>query len=118
MHCIIELPPGDSNYAKRWWLIKSTFSRTIPELEFRNPTQQARQERGIWQRRYWEHVIRNDEDYFAHMDYVHFNPVKHGYVENVADWPYSTYHRLVSGGVYPPSWSWQLHRGNRLNYDD
>ncbi len=118
LHCIIELPAGDANYAKRWWLIKSTFSRSIPTSEHRSATQLARHERGIWQRRYWEHVIRNDEDYFAHMDYVHFNPVKHGYVENVADWPYSTYHRLASTSFYPPSWSWQGHRGKQLNYED
>ena len=66
---------------------------------------QKRHERGIWQRRYWEHLIRDEADFAAHMDYVHFNPVKHGWVERFADWPYSTFHRLVAQGVYPEDWA-------------
>ncbi|TND01442.1 MAG: hypothetical protein FD120_2615 [Gammaproteobacteria bacterium] len=62
-------------------------------------------ERGIWQRRYWEHQIRDDRDYAAHMDYLHYNPVKHGLVKRVADWPHSTFHRLVKDGVYSPDWA-------------
>ena len=64
----------------------------------------ARGERGIWQRRFWEHLIRDDADRQAHMDYVHFNPVKHGLVRRVADWPYSTFHALVKQGLYPLDW--------------
>ena len=64
----------------------------------------ARGERAIWQRRFWEHAIRGDPDYARHMDYVHFNPVKHGYVTFARDWPYSTFHRLVRVGVYPADW--------------
>lgn len=64
----------------------------------------ARGERGIWQRRFWEHLIRDDEDYRAHLDYIHFNPVKHGWVEQVRDWPYSTFHWWVEKGVYPVDW--------------
>ena len=64
-----------------------------------------RGERGIWQRRYWEHLIRDERDYRAHMDYVHINPVKHGLVRCVADWPYSTFHRLVEKGIYPVNWA-------------
>jgi putative transposase len=64
----------------------------------------ARGERGIWQHRYWEHTIRDDRDYATHMDYTHFNPVKHGYVQHVAEWPYSSFRRCVVLGMYPASW--------------
>ena len=62
-------------------------------------------ERGIWQRRFWEHLIKDETGYRAYMDYVHINPVKHGLVKQVSDWPYSTFHRLVSEGIYPPEWA-------------
>ncbi len=64
-----------------------------------------RQERGVWQRRYWAHLITNEKDYRAHMDYVHINPLKHGLVKNVKDWQYSTFHRYVAFGVYPEHWA-------------
>ena len=103
-HCVIELPPKDANYATRWRLIKMGFSKGLPCTERRSAAHIRRGERGIWQRRYWEHLIRDERDYRAHMDYVHINPVKHGLVEPVADWPYSTFHRLVAEGVYPADW--------------
>ncbi len=59
----------------------------------------------IWQRRFWEHTIRDDDDYRHHIDYVHWNPVKHGLVNNVADWPYSSFHRYVKAGLYPDDWA-------------
>jgi hypothetical protein len=65
----------------------------------------ARGERGIWQRRFWKHLLRDERDFSAHMDYVHFNPVKHGHVARVADWPYSTFHALVAEGIYPAGWA-------------
>ena len=99
LHCVIELPPGDMDFAVRWRLIKAGFSKRLPKDERRSATRRARGERGIWQRRYWEHLVRDDRDYAAHMDYVHFNPVKHGHVNRVSDWPYSTFHRLVEAGV-------------------
>ena len=77
----------------------------IPNNEYRSNVRQHRRERGIWQRRFWEHVIRDDDDYRAHMDYVHYNPVKHGWVKRVQDWPYSTFHRCVEMGVYPADWA-------------
>jgi REP-associated tyrosine transposase len=104
MHCIIELPLDDDDYAKRWRLIKTAFSRALPHTETLSQVRAKRGERGIWQRRYWEHLIRDDRDYRAHMDYIHINPVKHGLVRRVADWPYSTFHRLVTEGVYPGNW--------------
>lgn len=104
LHCVLEFPRGDANYALRWRLIKAYFSKGLPAMEFRSEVRQRRGERGIWQRRFWEHLIRDEVDYRAHMDYVHFNPVKHGLVERVQDWPYSTFHRWVERGVYPVDW--------------
>jgi putative transposase len=104
LHCVLELPPADTDFALRWRLIKTGFSLSLPKTERRSGTRQRRGERGIWQRRYWEHLIRDEQDYRAHMDYVHFNPVRHGLVERVSDWPFSTYHRLVEEGVYPRDW--------------
>ena len=105
MHCVIELPAGDAAFSSRWRLIKAGFSRGLPVDEWRSGVRIKRGERGIWQRRYWEHLIRNAADFRAHMDHVHINPVKHGLVERVVDWPYSTFHRLVALGVYPADWA-------------
>jgi len=104
LHCVIELPQGDADYALRWRLIKMEFSKALPAYEQLTDTRKNRGERGIWQRRYWEHLVRDDRDYQAHVDYVHFNPVKHGHVSAVADWPYSTFHRWVEAGIYTPDW--------------
>lgn len=104
MHCIIELPPEDEDFPLRWQLIKAGFSKRLPATERRTDVRRSRGERGFWQRRYWEHLIRDEGDFKAHMDYLHFNPVKHGHVAQVADWPYSTFHRLVAKGVYPSNW--------------
>ena len=116
LHCVIALPPGDADFATRWRLIKLLFSRAIPAEEWRNPARHKRGERGIWQRRYWEHLIRDEADFAAHMDYVHINPLKHGLVTRVRDWPYSTFHRLVSDGVYPVDWAGGAE--TMLGYDD
>jgi putative transposase len=85
-------------------VIKTVFSKSLPAGERRSPGMSARGERGIWQRRYWEHTIRDERDYAAHMDYTHFNPVKHGLVEQPADWPFSSFRRCVERGVYPTGW--------------
>jgi putative transposase len=103
-HCILELPQGDANFALRWSLIKQGFCKSIPKTEHRSEVRERRGERGVWQRRYWEHVIRDEADYRSHMDYIHLNPVKHGLVAQARDWPYSTFHRLVEKGIYPPDW--------------
>ena len=105
LHCVIELPTGDVDFSLRWRLIKLEFSKQMPCMERRSEVRLKRGERGIWQRRYWEHLIRNEEDYRAHIDYVHINPVKHGLVSRVRDWPYSTFHRLVQQGIYPHDWA-------------
>jgi putative transposase len=104
LHCVIELPPDDVDFATRWRLIKMNFSKALPKTERRSVVRMKRGERGIWQRRFWEHLIRDDADMQAHMDYVHFNPVKHGLVKRVVDWPTSTFHELVNQGVYPRDW--------------
>jgi putative transposase len=104
-HCVIELPEGDSNYALRWRLIKQAFSRSVPRTEWRSETRERRGERGLWVRRYWEHLVRDERDFSAHVDYVHINPLKHGLVSRVVDWPYSTFHRLVKSGTYPADWA-------------
>jgi putative transposase len=104
LHAIWGLPDGDSNFSLRWSLIKSGFSRGLPGEMPRTASKAARRERGIWQRRYWEHAVRDDRDLERHVDYIHFNPVKHGYVTKVADWPHSTFHRYVAKGMLPVDW--------------
>ncbi len=93
MHAVWTLPHGDTDFPTRWRLIKTFFSRSLPAVEWRSDVQRARCERGVWQRRYWEHLIRDERDYAHHIDYCWFNPVKHGLVDNVEDWPYSSFHR-------------------------
>lgn len=105
MHCLWTLPEDDGNFPKRWQAIKMGFSRRMMPGETRSASRQRRGERGIWRRRYWEHTIRDERDYAAHMDYIHFNPVKHGYVSSPADWLYSSFHRSVRLGLYPDSWA-------------
>ena len=105
LHAVWTLPPGDDDYAKRWRTIKQHFSRALQQVEHRSEVRRRRDERGIWQRRFWEHAIRDDADYAAHVDYVHINPLKHGYVERVRDWPHSTFRRHVESGVYPIDWA-------------
>jgi len=105
MHCIWTLPEGDADYASRWKAIKTAFSKALPRTESLSVVRQAKGERGIWQRRYWEHTIRDERDYSAHMDYLHINPVKHGHAARVADWPHSSFHRLVAAGIYPAGWA-------------
>ena len=92
MHCVWTMPKGYGDYSTRWRLIKSRFSRGLPKGRLRH-SHVKREERGIWQRRFWEHHIRDDDDYRAHVEYCWFNPVKHGYVERAEDWPYSSYLR-------------------------
>jgi putative transposase len=104
LHALWSLPEGDSNFAMRWSLLKSAFSRGLAVEMPRSASKLARRERGIWQRRYWEHAIRDDRDLERHVDYIHFNPVKHGYVTKVADWPHSSFHRFVSRGILPEDW--------------
>ncbi|MDH5631240.1 MAG: transposase [Gammaproteobacteria bacterium] len=105
IHAMMTLPPNDNDFAKRWMLIKSDFSRLLPKTEKKNTSRQTKGERGIWQRRYWEHLIRDETDYINHVNYIHYNPVKHGYVTNAIDWKYSTIHRYVDCNLLPKNWA-------------
>ena len=105
LHCIWTLPAGDADFTTRWRLIKAGFAKCLPQTEHRSRVRMNRGERGIWQRRFWEHAIRDERDYASHMDYLHFNPVKHGHVRRVADWPYSSFARCVERGIYPCDWA-------------
>jgi len=104
LHCIWTLPPDEHDFAKRWRVIKAAFSRGIAKSNSVNEGEVRRRERGIWQRRYWEHLIRDDTDYVRHIDYIHFNPVKHGYVNRASDWPYSSIQRYIRSGDIDSDW--------------
>jgi putative transposase len=104
LHAIWRLPEGDVDYATRWRQIKSGFSRRLVIGERRSTVRVAKGERGIWQRRYWAHLIVDGADLRHHLDYLHFNPVKHGHVRRVRDWPYSSFHREVELGNYSMDW--------------
>jgi len=107
LHCLWALPEGDNDYSKRWGKIKRYVSQRCGD-EYRDANNSLsrikRRESSIWQRRFWEHAIRDDRDYNAHVDYMHYNPVKHGLVGVVRDWPFSSFHRWVRTGAYPLDW--------------
>ena len=108
LHCIWTLPPGDDKYPIRWKRIKEEF--TINYLKVggtdgpRSASRKAKGERGIWQRRYWEHTLKDEDDLKRCVDYIHWNPRKHKYVDRVRDWPWSSFHRFVKLGEYDPDW--------------
>ena len=105
LHALWTMPEGDADFATRWRLIKSGFSRRLLQGEQISTSRAGRGERGIWQRRYWEHTIRDETDFSRHVDYIHINPVKHGLVTRVCDWPHSSFHRMVERGIYPEDWA-------------
>jgi REP-associated tyrosine transposase len=105
LHVVWTMPEGDANFATRWRLIKSTFSRKLALGEPISASRAGKGERGIWQRRYWKHTIRDERDFERHIDYIHINPVKHGLVKRVCDWAPSSFHRFVKLGIYPPDWA-------------
>ncbi len=104
LHAVLTLPPGDSDYSGRWKRIKGRFTHRLVAAGL-PIAKNERNEYGLWQRRFWEHTIRDESDFARHVDYVHYNPVKHGLVEQVKDWPYSTFHRYVESGIYPVDWA-------------
>ena len=108
LHAIWTLPEGDSDFSMRWRLIKVQFSKSIPNIELLSKVRRERGERGIWQRRFWEHLIRDDEDYRRHVEYCYINPVKHGLVRRVRDWPFSSFHRDVAAGLFAEDWAGDL----------
>ena len=105
IHMVCTLPSDDANYSERIKLIKYYFSYRIAKTERISKSRRKKGERGIWQRRFWEHLIRDERDFAAHIDYVHINPVKHGCVGRVQDWQYSTFHRYVTQGIWPNDWA-------------
>jgi putative transposase len=98
LHAVWTLPEADSDFSTRWRLIKSRFSRALGATGHRSASMLAKNERGIWQRRFWEHHIRDEADFAAHVRYCWGNPVKHGLVERAVDWPYSSIHRDIRAG--------------------
>jgi putative transposase len=107
LHAVWTLPDGEAAYSLRWTLIKRWFSAAIPPGEERSASRVAKGERGLWQRRFWEHTVRDDTDFARHVDYVHFNPVKHGLAASAADCPYSSFRQAVARGLSPACWAHQ-----------
>ena len=104
LHAVWLLPEGDADFGSRWSIFKSGFSRGLPAAPSRSRSKIAKRERGIWQRRFWEHAIRDDADLERHVDYIHYNPVKHELVSRVTDWPHSSFHRYVERSILPADW--------------
>lgn len=110
LHAVWTLPEGDSAYSERWRKIKHRFTRMVaaevdrPAHPTVSPSKRTKREQGIWQRRFWEHTIRDEADFRAHVAYCWGNPVKHGLVERPADWPFSSIHRDIGAGRVDPEW--------------
>jgi putative transposase len=108
LHCIWTLPQDDADFSGRWAFIKRTTTKQckayFQKHNWLNASHIKRSESTLWQRRFWEHQIRDERDYQTHMDYIYWNPVKHGHVTAVKDWPYSTFHRDVERGIYSNNW--------------
>lgn len=100
IHAVWTLPQEDADFSIRWKMIKSIFSQHCTQTVNVSESKARKGERGIWQRRFWEHSIRDAADFAAHVDYCHWNPVKHGLVKRSTDWPYSTVHRTVKDGRF------------------
>ena len=106
LHAIFDLPPEDEDFSTRISVMKVLFSKRIAvEDESLSASRSVRRERGIWQRRFYEHIIRDERDLQNHIDYIHINPVKHGYVKRAQDWPHSSFHRYVREGKLPINWA-------------
>ena len=122
MHCILTAPKNDHDFSVRWSGIKKRFTilakHKLHKPEWLNASKQKHREGTIWQRRFWEHQIRDDEDYQRHIDYLHYNPVKHGLVKTASDWPYSTFHRYVNQGIYPVFWGEGLIQNDKIDYGE
>lgn len=124
LHCIWTLPENDANFSARWSMIKRLTSQAMMNRPNGHPgarpspSQQRRKESGFWQRRFWDHVIRDQKDFCRHMDYLHWNPVKHGLVDEVRQWPYSSFHRHVTDGLYPLGWGRGIVRGNEPDFGE
>lgn len=116
LHCIWILPDNDMDFSNRWRLIKSFFTKECLR-EYRNIANDSRtkkKEQAVWQRRFWEHLIRDDNDYEKHVEYIHYNPVKHGHVKSPKDWIYSSFHKYVRQGKYDLNWG----AGESIKFDE
>ena len=105
LHAVLTLPPNGADFSTRWRLIKTRFAKTLPKQERLSAVRQRRNECGVWQRRFWEHLIRDEADYARHVAYCYINPVKHALVTRVCDWPYSSFHRDVRRGLFQNDWA-------------
>jgi putative transposase len=105
LHCIWTLPAGDVDNPRRWSQLKAAFSRRVPHEDVVCRSRIERRERGIWQRRYWERCIVDEDDLRSHVDYIHYNPVKHGAASRAYDWPHSSFRLWVAEGAYPEDWA-------------
>jgi len=101
LHSIWTLPEDDHDFSRRWRLIKAGFTKRVKDV----PGLPTCVNGSLWQKRFWEHTIRDGRDFERHVDYIHFNPVKHGYVARASDWPYSSFHRFVREGILPVDWA-------------
>ena len=112
-HFIWTLPPGDNRYSKRVGRMKVEFTKQVRPAghcqSVRSPSRRRHRESDVWQRRFWEHTLDDIDDFKSHLDYIHYNPVKHGYVTCPHLWPYSSFSRWVERGVYEPTWGCQCH---------
>ena len=116
LHAIWKLPEGDDDFSMRWRLIKSAFTRRCGEA-CRGPASASCRRKGeqaVWQRRFWEHRIRDERDRIQHIEYIHYNPVKHGLVEAPRDWAYSSFQRYVREGMYDSEWG----AGDTISFED
>jgi putative transposase len=104
LHCVWKLPEGDSDLSTRWSQIKRDFTTNYLRKGGNEPAQSnsrlKHRHRGVWQKRFWEHQIKDEKDLQNHIDYIHYNPVKHGLVKDVDVWPWSTYHKYIESGYY------------------
>jgi putative transposase len=115
LHCMWTLPANDRDFSTRWRLIKSHFTRTFDNKLKLTPSRSRyrKKEKAVWQRRFWEHLIRDEDDYEKHVEYIHYNPVKHDLVNAPAEWPHSTFHQYVKNGLYPKDWG----AGEKIHFD-
>jgi len=117
LHTIWKLPTNDSDYPGRWKAIKSFFTRSLVKSGV-PLVKNARSEYQLWQRRYWEHTILDEQDLRSHIDYIHYNPVKHGYVDKASEWMPSSFHRFVRAGILPDDWGDSLNDLEDMNFGE
>ena len=117
LHAVWTLPPGDADFSGRWRVVKAGFSRLLAQAGHISAPN-TRCEYGLWQPRFWEHTIRDEKDFVHHIEYIHFNPVKHGLVNCVQDWPYSTFHTYVEKGLLPCDWAGGIKNDDNRQYGE